>query len=375
VSSVKIQDVSTGSGGVVRDQEPFSGDLDFGGRKHGLDGKDHHMRPEAVKMLVCEKTSSKCSGCTTQDSCWRGVGSGYLKLNVSASASANNYAAEMWASCAAGNGIWKVRTSKNALENGVLKIFVDGLLYKTVHASDVEQAYKSHEVPIAKNTHVRVVFKRITTGLAAYGKILMYARGVDEYVDDCMGHKNCLVSLGDGTDSAFLFRNSNVKQLACLVASSPGDRDAVSDHCNVWATCVSSSGLTSKLKALLGAAITPHGSLAEGETNIQKLNDAEGCVDPSVEDPEAFDCECMDKMTASCGEVNEECFNGILCKNTNVCDSWKDAHCADVLLAKQNISIKAPQTKSAGLMRRDAQGAIATVDDHLDSALSGKCSQ
>ena len=39
-----------------------------------------------------------------------------------------------------------------------------------------------------------------------------------------------------------------------------------------------------KLRAFLGAALVARGSLADGATNIQNLNDAESCVDPSVED-------------------------------------------------------------------------------------------
>jgi len=234
------------------------------------------------------------------------------------------------------------------------------------------------QMAIVKNTRMRVLFERTTAAQAASAEVRFRARHVDEYVDECMGVKDCLASVGDKSASAFTFRQSNVKQLACLAATTALQRAKVSDHCEVWETCVSSSGIKLKLEALLGAALTPRGSLAEGKINDSdpmQLNDAEGCVDPSVEDPESWECECMDQMTASCDGVDEECFNKILCGNTNVCGSWKGAHCEESLLAKHKITLQASQNKSAALMRRVAKTSIAIVDDRLDSALSGKCSQ
>jgi len=390
VLSVQIQYDITGSGDFM--QAPKVLDFDFGGDKHGVDSQGDYMRPEAVKTQVCEEPSSKCSDCTTKASCWRGSNNvsaisksgkpikdkgklGSLKLDVSASATANYYAAEMWATCGNGNGKWRMVFWLDTIVNGVITIFVDGSRYgPTIRGKATPQQVK-RKIVVAKNTRVRVLFERLTAGQVASALVKLKAVGVDEYVDECMGVTNCLVALGDGSESAVRFRNSNVLQFACLVASSSDKRDAVSDHCNVWETCVSSSGAAPKLKALLGAALTPHGSLAEGEINMQKLNDAEGCVDPSVEDAESWDCECMDEMTTSCEGVNEECFNKILCGNSNVCESWKSAHCGALLLAEHKTSIKASQNKSALLTRRGTKRAIANVDDRLDIALSGKCSQ
>ena len=200
-------------------------------------------------------------------------------LDVPASAAANYYSAEMWASCAGGNGEWSVIVQTDLMVNGVIKIFVDGSLYLTVDASTPNKEGRVFKaIKIAKNTRVRLVFERNIAGQAASAEVRLRAMGVDEYVDQCMSVKTCLEDLGDGSDSAFRFRNSNEEQLKCLVASSAEEEAAVSDHCPVWATCVSTSGLTSKLKALLGAALTSRGSLEEGKINIQNANDVEGCV-------------------------------------------------------------------------------------------------
>ena len=47
------------------------------------------------------------------------------------------------------------------------------------------------------------------------------------------------------------------------------------------------------------------------------------CVDPALDDPESWECECVEQMTVKCGSVDEECFRGLLCKNVNICEAWK----------------------------------------------------
>jgi len=407
-------------------KDPTLVNLVFGGDKHGnavsAGNKRVQMRPEAVKTQVCEEPSSKCSECNTKASCWRGsmdvsalskkgnsmidnTRLGSLKLDVSDSATANYYAAEMWASCGSGNGKWSLIIWRDTIVNGVIKLFVDGSQQKDkiTYAKPGQKssgwtrntkgrkmsrnaaAKVDLEIAVVKNTRLRVLFERLTAGQVASAQVKVKASTVDEYVDECMGVTNCLVDLGDGSDSAFRFRNSNKIQLNCLKATTDWQRDKVSGHCKVWEKCVSNSGIAPKLKALLGAALTPRGSLAEGKVNMQEFNDAEGCVDPNVEDAESWSCECVDEMTESCNELRqgvplETCFHSIMCGNTNVCESWKGDHCGEFLLAK------ASQNKSAALTRRGAKtGPDASilishrtkveqnVGDSLDSSLTGKC--
>jgi len=126
-----------------------------------------------------------------------------------------------------------------------------------------------------------------------------------------------------------------------------------------------------------GGAGTQSGSLVGSAIHAEKKkmqpSDAAGCMDPSEGDMETWECECMDQMIDSCGGIDESCFANRMCHNPMVCASWKmtDDHCQ----TKQNVSIKAPQQQGSALMSRGAQRAISIVDDRLDSALSGKCSQ
>lgn len=71
------------------------------------------------------------------------------------------------------------------------------------------------------------------------------------------------------------------------------------------------------------------------------LDDDEGCMDPSSDDPEALDCECLDMITGACGDQHsspsEDCIKRLLCNDLRkqVCDSWIDQHCPSSTDARQ----------------------------------------
>jgi len=311
------------------------------------------------------------------------VAKGRLQLDVPANSPHNIFSAEVWASCANGKGAWRVAIWKQGLQNGFLNIYLDGSLFKKVENSKFMQWVK---IPVVKDSRVTVEFNRADTASTASGYITMKAENIDEHVDGCMGTQVCLAGLGDSTASAFRFRSSNKLQLLCLSATTATQRNDASDHCEQFVTCLSEHPPRKEnLEALLKASLGPSGLLAENSKRSPRRGrssgrrdqvvDAEGCVDPSVADPESWDCECMDEWTVSCGGANDECFSGILCADANVCASWKGAHCPESLIAKQNNTIKASKKKSVALMRRGTQRVVAIAEDRLDSALSGKCSQ
>jgi len=204
-----------------------------------------------------------------------------------------------------------------------------------------------------------------------------------------MGVKNCLVDLGDGTDAAFLFRNSNTKQLQCIYATTRAEQNTVSDHCRPWVTCLSQEpGRKDKLKILLKVAIgkdadqgqllSRTGTSSFGAGGRQAPGG--GCTDPALDDAESWDCECMAEMAEACGGADEACFRTILCRQSKVCQSWKDENCdaSFSLIAKQNGSIK----ENVLFMRREVVAASVTHDAEvvltrqggsLDGSLEGKC--
>jgi len=366
--------------------------LYFGG-KHGswtLGGTFvGYNRPEVVKMQVCEDDGpASCSECTDQSACWHASSKtvsnhdGGLQLDVPASSPHKRFVAEMWASCSNGNGVWLLKNL--AAKNGILSVYVNDELLKTAVGLQ-----KTVTIPVVKDSRVRVEFVRTDTATRASSLIFVWADHVDAYVDNCMDVKNCLADLGDGTDAAFRFRNSNAKQLQCIHATTKIEQNTVSDHCRPWVTCLSKEpGRKDKLKILLKAAIGKDADQGQllSRTGTSSFGaggnpgDGGGCIDPALEDAESWECECMAEMAASCGGADEACFRTIICRQNKVCKSWKDKNCdaSFSLIAKQNGSIK----ENALFMRRGVVAASVTHDAEvlltrqsgsLDGSLQGKC--
>jgi len=344
----------------------WSGGIDFGGTHHGEMEKsrlDHYLRKETACWHGSAYAASNAnSRMRNRD--------GKLKLDVPANSPHKRFVAEVWASCASGEGRWKLRVWPNGLKNGFLKIFVDDKLHeKVIPKSGEFQRARYVNIPVEKDSRVRVEFIREETGVEAFGLITLYARGVDEYVDDCMGVKYCLAGLGDGSEAAFRFRNSNVQQLGCLLANTTDERNNISDHCEAWGKCLGEEpARKKKLQTLLKVGLGTRASLSENENQgrrrrRRKAATSEPCRDPANEDAESFDCECSGKLSKSCAD-DEDCFRKFFCDSSKVCDSWKGENCESSLMAKQNAS---------ALARRET-GDGSTAGARLDSALDGKCS-
>jgi len=144
-------------------------------------------------------------------------------------------------------------------------------------------------------------------------------------------------------------------------------------------------------------------SKLKGAASLEDLQAS--CVDPALDDPESWECECAEDMTATCGGVDEECFRGLLCKNANICAEWKQTHCPESLiesLAKrsthstsfgQSYGDRQPRHQVAGgsgALPVDArellENRVVSINaaketthlsntDGLDDTLTGKCSQ
>jgi len=95
-----------------------------------------------------------------------------------------------------------------------------------------------------------------------------------------------------------------------------------------------------------------------------KLEDAANCFDPNVDDMEAWECECMDKMIESCdGGIDEECFAEKMCAHENVCASWKTPeHCT----AESMALMESMANRSLLQTSTNARGT-------LDETVGGKC--
>ena len=129
------------------------------------------------------------------------------------------------------------------------------------------------------------------------------------------------------------------------------------------------------------ASVATPVAMVEGKVTAT-YEEESGCVDPSLDDPESFGCDCMEYMTNECSGVDEVCFRGLMCKHSGICCSWKETHCPTVdqcsssMLRSTNSSTSHEDTmegQSASL--EDRSKVTANIDSSLDQTLSGKCSQ
>jgi len=429
---------------LQRKQTRTTDDFWFGGLKHGSDsttnkwGGTYLVRPENIKTFSCRENG--CSECKEQHRCWFGSAGGNLDVVVPANAPTDEfYVAELWVECADGSGKFDVTLDKSAiyganghLTNGDISIQVNGKHLDSITESYMKTASKK-SVPIdSKDTHLRIEFRRNNKALAASSKIYIQAAGVSKSVEKCMSVKDCLSLLGDGSESGFILRNSNPKQVECIAASNDAARNAISDKCTPWVQCLSQNADHKKhFVAFLRAAVvttmtttkaksgdepkseatavatpttTPTTVGDKPKSNAKAKKEAKGkkkkaaamvegkvtstrekessCVDPTFDDPEAFSCDCMEAMENECGEVDEVCFRGLMCKHSEICCSWKETHCPNAdhcsssLLLMTNSSTSHADTMtvdSASL--EDRSKVTGNIDSSLDQTLSGKCSQ
>merc|ERR1712190_212971 len=130
------------------------------------------------------------------------------------------------------------------------------------------------------------------------------------------------------------FRNSNFEQLQCLRAASPAGL------CQEWRNCLtatpSSAHEAQLLTLMLAGGVGQTPASAVGSWGSAEA----ACMNPLIEDPESWDCDCYESMHSRCKVVEalpdtedyteEKCFRALFCVHDGVCRSWKHQFCRDV---------------------------------------------
>jgi hypothetical protein len=123
---------------------------------------------------------------------------------------------------------------------------------------------------------------------------------------------------------------------------------------------------------------------------VDKQNEEEasaGCINPALEDPEAWECECGHSMVSQCGGIDVACFRNLMCGHTGICDSWVDQHCTSVTEGFENGKEITPRVpaRSGGFNDMLMDTAIkkrrmSELSSHeqagmntVDTAMSRKC--
>jgi len=119
----------------------------------------------------------------------------------------------------------------------------------------------------------------------------------------------------------------------------------------------------------------------EDDPEIRRIPHAEPqeCVDPSVEDPETWDCDCLENMVKICGESNPPCMTNIMCAHPRICESWKTDNCVgssiNASLQERSTREAHGATESRTSQQIAGQRITSLLSDGLDNTVQGKCSQ
>jgi hypothetical protein len=214
----------------------------------------------------------------------------------------------------------------------------------------------------------------------AKAKFSLQAFNVDVTVHKCLEVTDCMNLLSQQSGPGFALRNSKRLQLQCLLGAHPEWGADLKKVCEDWIACLP-SGKQEILKGLLRAMVAgaiglldmSAALLAASGTVSQTLNkrhEEEECVDPGGDDPEAWDCECHEKMMEACGHVGEKCFLSQMCKHPDVCNHWKEsAGCPPLAstLVQRSVSVGGLIRVESNFSQKQSSG------DRLEESLQGKC--
>merc|ERR1719424_159864 len=160
-------------------------------------------------------------------------------------------------------------------------------------------------------------------------------------------------------------------QLQCLLENTLLTPEALQARCTEWLQCLPGTA-KAKLKTLLSASLVKRGtSMTEDQLGLSLIESSKlvakvdrSCFDPANEDPESWDCECLQGMIDTCGGLDEECIKGLMCNNGKVCLTWKQEQCSAAQITSHHASLLARRVH-----------ANTEISDNLGEALRGKCSQ
>lgn len=348
----------------------------FGGKKHkSADSGDEisHWRPEYAKTFKRHGDGGEWEECAGKDECFYGKGASNSNDRMQLEAKADNefdaYAFEAWARCTdAATTKWKMHIYD--IENGIMRIFVNGKLIREVEESEVEHLSDDGILlpSTATDNNIRVEIHRVDHEEDTSAGVWLGGFPIADYTDSCMVRKFCLKKLGDGSVKASKLRNINSFQLQCLSKSNELPSD-LEDECEQWRNCMQAEDdalLTDVLRA--GGAAPSLLELHTPATNVE-------CVDPSIMDVESIDCECLDDIKNHCGSApdKQECYRTYMCQHGKVSCSWKELHGCSTVEPCCNPESSLLQHSNA-LSANGSDNLQDLEDASLDRSLEGKCS-
>jgi hypothetical protein len=211
---------------------------------------------------------------------------------------------------------------------------------------------------------------------------------------ECEDFKACLDPIAANHD----LRNSNALQLQCIQG------DLASEDCGRWRACLTEER-TAQLRTLLFAAgiggyhfqttsvettslyadalLAAENESDESNATVDTISiphrilgsdeDGADCINPLVQDPQSWACDCFDEMVSSCtaliahapADINvteELCMRAKFCEDSRVCSAWKRQACdADEVTQVQSMLGDAPHRMLSA--RRGTAGRSSSMSD------------
>jgi len=251
-------------------------------------------------------------------------------------------------------------------------------------------------VPAAETVKLEVIFKIADPSQRAAVQMYVAAINVNKHVDGCMAKKDCLHVFGDpqyDKTTRFVFRNDNTKQASCVNEETEKLNPQEQQVCNAWSTCLKQTGNHDALMAFLGAkkGMSPSLGLEQRSISSTDSESQAGCVHPTIDDPESWDCNCGQVQIDACKEICKtepdkcigdflfRCIRRAMCTTSKICDSWKTTErCGDALadpqlLQKQSADAASNLTKEEEKQALQPRATAGTKTGSLDETMDDKC--
>merc|ERR1712232_182747 len=155
--------------------------------------------------------------------------------------------------------------------------------------------------------------------------------------------------------------------------------------CKAWRECLTSENSVShedQLRTIMTAAGGDEGLNDTTQEEHLATEIDEVCMNPLVEDPESWDCDCFEAMQRRCAKVElvqktadtyslEKCLRAIFCLQHGVCESWKTQFCTDVDALTSALALVEDHISATPLLLVTRSHNDGTIQD-TDGAVGGK---
>lgn len=350
-----------------------------------------YRRPEWQKTLRCSNSSdASCVECWQARNCWAPWGDipgRYLhpsrRLRVDPSTMWTRFLNIVHVKCNGEELIIKRKLMR--MQGGVLQFFWDGKELVEANGFRVHSLMSpvtDHDVSGWKRYKSNKKYIKRQRDATAYAIVHLSESGGHEFLSEftvrdddspphavdltmhlfmardfrqCQESKACLAVFESTSWYARRLRNSNTMQVECLQAP----MSDTTNTCAKWRSCLQQAGdhQEERLLTLLHAA-------GVGQVGPMPIPETPGshCINPLIEDPESWQCDCFDEMLQRCermvgvaGYTKTRCLQAQWCDHDFVCDFWKKSICSD---SSMDILRSALKNSSSLLQHHDRDFSI-----------------